>query len=425
MLEPTITCPNCSTEIPLSESLAGPLIAATRKEYEDRLSSQRTEIAAREENVKAQAKALEESRLEIEALVESRVTMERSAIVEREAAKAKAVVAAELENNSNQLRELEQILKQRDEKLQVAQAAQADVLRQQRELSDAKRELDLTIEKRVNDSIAEVRARAKLEAEDALKLKVAEKEEQISAMQRQIEILKQRAEQGSQQLQGEALEIELESLIRSKYPFDITAPIAKGEFGADVLQTVIGPTGQQCGSILWELKRTRNWNDGWLAKLRQDQRNAKAEIAVLVSQALPKNVDNFDLIDGVWVTTQRTAIPLVTALRLAMIDLANAKMIRQGQGSKMELVYEYLTGPRFRHRVEAIVEKFSEMQSDLDRERKAMTRMWAKREAQIQGVISSTVGMYGDLQGIAGQVFQEIQGLELDLLEVDDEKDVE
>lgn len=141
MLEPIIICPKCATEIPLTESLAGPLIAATRREYEERLSSQRSEITAREESVKAQAKALEASRLEIDAVVESRIATERSAIVEREAGKAKAAVATELENSSNQLRELEELLKQRDEKLQIAQAAQADVLRQQRELNDAKREL--------------------------------------------------------------------------------------------------------------------------------------------------------------------------------------------------------------------------------------------------------------------------------------------
>jgi hypothetical protein len=175
--------------------------------------------------------------------------------------------------------------------------------------------------------------------------------------------------------------------------------------------------GQPCGAILWETKRTKNWSDGWLSKLRADLRAANAEIAVLVSRALPKDIDTCAQIDGVWVTDPRFAIPLVVALRQTLIEVANTREAQNGQETKMELIYQYLTGPKFRHRVEAIVEKFSDMQADLDREKKAMTRLWAKRESQIHGVIESTVGMYGDLQGIAGQAIQEIEGLDLPLLE--------
>jgi len=250
-----------------------------------------------------------------------------------------------------------------------------------------------------------------------LKLRVLEKEEQISSMQRQIEELKRRAEQGSQQLQGEVQEIELESLLRSKFPQDLIEPVPKGEFGGDVLHRVIGPLGQQCGTILWETKRTRNWSDTWLPKLRDDQRAAKAELALIVSQTLPRGVETFDFIDGVWVSDSRCAIPVAMALRQSLVALSAARQAGEGQQTKMELVYQYLTGPRFRHRIEAIVEKFSDMQSDLEKERKATTRLWAKREAQIRGVIESTVGMYGDLQGIAGKSFQEIDGLDMQLLE--------
>jgi hypothetical protein len=236
-------------------------------------------------------------------------------------------------------------------------------------------------------------------------------------MQRQIEELKRKAEQGSQQLQGEVLELELEATLRAHFPRDVIEPVGKGEFGGDVLQRVIGPAGQPCGTILWETKRTKNWSDGWLAKLRGDQRAAGAELAVLVSKALPKGVDTFGYVDTIWVTDFPVIVPLAIALRQSLIEIAGARKAQAGQATKMELVYQYLTGAKFRHRVEAIVEKFSDMQGDLDRERKAMTRLWAKREAQIQGVIESTVGMYGDLQGIAGKAFQEIEGLAIPLLE--------
>jgi hypothetical protein len=268
-----------------------------------------------------------------------------------------------------------------------------------------------------------VRRKAQQEAEEGLKLKVAEKEQQISSMQRQIEDLKRKAEQGSQQLQGEVLEIALEETLRSKFPFDNIEPVGKGEFGGDVLQRVVNQMGQPCGSMLWESKRTKNWSDTWLPKLRGDQRAAKAEISILISEALPKDIETFGLLDGVWITGPRYAVPLAIALRQSLVEIASNRQAQEGQQSKMELVYEYLTGPRFRHRVEAIVEKFSDMQADLDRERKSMTRLWAKREAQIQGVIESTVGMYGDLQGIAGRALQEIEGLEVQMIDYKHEDD--
>ena len=149
----------------------------------------------------------------------------------------------------------------------------------------------------------------------------------------------------------------------------------KGEHGGDVIHRVVGPIGQPCGTILWESKRTKNWSDGWLAKLREDQRAAKAEIALIVTQALPKDVETFNLIDGVWVTGHRCAIPVAIALRHSLIELAAARQAGEGQQSKMELVYQYLTGPRFRHRIEAIVEKFADMNEDLDKERKTMTKL--------------------------------------------------
>lgn len=417
MIEPTITCPNCSTEIKLTESLAAPIVQATRKEYEAKIAEKESIFSKREAELRTQQKNIEDAQKAIDEKVSEKLKVERASIVEEETKKAKAAIASDLDTKTKEVAELQNVLQQRNEKLAEAQKSQADLLKKQRELDDAKRELDLTIEKRVQTALTDVREKAKREAEDNLKLKVSEKEEQISSMQRQIEELRRKAEQGSQQLQGEVMELELEDTLRSKFPFDVIEPVAKGEFGADVLQRVVSPAGLLCGTILWESKRTKNWTDGWLPKLREDQRSAKAEISVLISQALPKTIDTFGQIDGVWVSAPKYAMPLVIALRQTLIEVTNSKQSQEGQQTKMELVYDYLTGSRFRHRVEAIVEKFSDMQADLDREKKSMTRLWAKRESQIQGVIESTVGMYGDLQGIAGQALQEIEGLEVPLLE--------
>ncbi len=332
------------------------------------------------------------------------------------AQEARRLVSDELEGKTRELAELQQVLEAKDGKLAEAQKAQAELIRKQRELDDQKRELELTVETRVQESLGAVRDKAKQDAEEELKLKISEREETIAGMQRQIEVLKQKAEQGSQQLQGEVQEMELEALLAAKFPTDLVEPVPKGEFGGDILHKIVSSSGQQCGTLLWESKRTKNWSDTWLAKLRNDQRAARADLAVLVSRALPKEILGFDFIDGVWVVEPRCAIPVAIALRQFLIEIASVRQTNLGQSTKMGMVYEYLTGPRFRAHVESIVEKFTEMEQDLAKERKTMTRLWAKREGQIRGVIESTAGMYGDLQGIAGKSLNEIEGLQMAML---------
>jgi hypothetical protein len=424
MTEPTIICPNCKTEIKLTESLAAPLIESTRQQFEQRLAQKDSEISQREQAMRDREKQLAEEKRKLDDQVANQVAeqlkAERARVIAEESRKAKQASAAELESKARELAELHEVLKARDEKLAQAQQAQAELIKKQRELDDAKRELELTVAKRVQDGLTEARQLARKEAEDEQKLKVLEKEQTIAAMQKQIEDLKRRAEQGSQQLQGEVQELELENLLRMKFPFDTIEPVPKGEFGGDVLHRVIGSGGQIGGTLLWEFKRTKNWSDAWLVKLRDDQRAAKAEVAVIVSHTLPKGVESFELIEGVWVTHPRAALPVAMILRQSLLEIALARQSSEGQQSKTEMVYQYLTGPRFRQRVEAIVEAFSTMQEDLDKERKAIMKQWAKREEQIERVMAATVGMYGDLQGIAGKSLQEIEGLELKVLEAKD-----
>lgn len=425
MTEPTITCPNCKTEIRLTESLAAPLIAATRQQFELKLSQKDEEIAQREQSVRDKEKQIAVAKRTLEQQITDQVAeqliAERTRVVAEESKKAKLASAAEIETKVREIAELQDVLNERDGKLAEAQNAQAELIKKQRELDDAKRELELTVEKRVQDGLGEVRSQAKREAEEGLKLKVMEKDQTIASMQQKIEELKQKAEQGSQQLQGEVQELELESLLRAKFPFDSIEPVAKGEFGGDALQRVVSASGQPSGTILWESKRTKSWSDGWLTKLREDQRTAKADLSVLVSQALPKGVETFDVIDGVWVTHPRAALPVATVLRHTLLQVNTARQVSEGQQTKTEMVYQYLTGPRFRQRVEAIVEAFSSMKGDLDKERKAIMKQWAKREEQIERVMGATVGMYGDLQGIAGKSIQEIEGLDLKALSFEDE----
>ncbi len=451
--DPTIPCPKCGADIKLTESLAAPLLEATRADYEQRLARQKAEVAERETAMKAREEelakqreaveatvaeklkaerdklaadaakreqalraekaALAQEREALDASVAEKLKAERSRIAADEAKKAKQALGDELERKARDFAELQEVLKQRDAKLAEAQKAQADLIRKQRELDDAKREMELTVEKRVTESLGKTREQAKKEAEESLSLRIAEKEQTIASMQQKIEELKKKAEQGSQQLQGEVLELDLESRLTGRFPHDTIEPVPKGEFGGDIVQRVVTPAGAACGTILWESKRTKNWSDGWLAKLREDQRQAKAEIAVIVSVALPKDVETFDQVDGVWIVHPRCVLPVAMSLRNMLIEVSCARQAGEGQQTKMELMYHYLTGPKFRLRVQAIVEAFSSMEEDLAKEKRMMLKQWSKREQQIARVTEATVGMYGELQGIAGKSLQEIEGLEM------------
>lgn len=416
MSEPTITCPKCQSEIRLTDSLAAPLLKETAAKYEKQLALQHAEFAKRETKVRDQELALQQAREGIDKQVHERVAIERRKVAEEERRNAKLAIGNELEQKQKELGDLQEVLKLREVKLGEAQKAQAELVKKQRELDDARREMDLTIEKRVSAGSVEIQKKARQEAEDQLMLKVSEKDQVITSMQRQIEELRRKSEQGSQQLQGEVLELEIESILATRFARDAIQPVPKGEHGGDILHRVSGPLGVACGTILWESKRTRNWSDGWLTKLREDQRAAKAEIAIIVSQVLPKGVEHFDLVEGVYVVHPRCVIPIATTLRQALIELSMARQASEGQQTKMEMVYQYLTGARFKLRIQAIAEAFTSMQEDLDKERKVITRQWAKRGEQIERVMQSTVGLYGDLQGIAGQTLLEIEGLSMDAL---------
>ncbi|WP_316395699.1 DUF2130 domain-containing protein [Bradyrhizobium sp. 33ap4] len=415
--QPVLHCPNCSHEIHLTESLAAPLLEETRRRFQEQLANKDADIARRIEALREEREQLAKAREQIEDQVSKRLSAERGQLIEAEAKKARQAAAAELNAKEAEASELRLSLAANNAKLAEAQQAQADLMRKQRALDEEKRELDLTIEKRVQASIADIQLKARQEADEAARLRVLEKDQTIESMSRTIEELKRKAEQGSQQSQGEVLEVELEGLLRGRFPTDVIEPVGKGELGADVVQQVNGSISQSAGIILWESKRTKAWSDSWLAKLRDDQRRCGADIALIISHALPKHIEHFDLVDGVWVAHPRYALPVAVSLRQTLIEVSSMRHVQQGQQTKMEQVYQYLTGTKFRQRVEAVVEKFNDMREDLDKERKFMGRLWAKREAQIFAMIESTVGMVGDLQAIAGKAMPQIPSLEVPLLE--------
>ena len=284
-------------------------------------------------------------------------------------------------------------------------------MKREQDLLDKEAEIDLTVQKMLAAERAGMENRLAKEAQEKASLKVAEQAQTIDALTKQIKDLDQRATQGSMQTQGEAAEMVLEDTLAQAFPMDGFVPIGKGRAGADVRQDVMATNGT-AGSILWESKRTKNWTAGWLVKLRGDQRDAGCEVAVITSRALPNGIDSFGLVDGIWVCAPRYAVPLATSLRQGLIDLAGAKGHAMGKESKMEMVYDYLTGTQFKQRVDAIVECFEDMQDNLRREREFIQKQWALRAKQIELVIASTVGMHGDLQGIVGRSMPEIESVD-------------
>ena len=402
MHDAIVKCPKCGAEVPLTESLAAPMVAAVRQEMQAQVDAARkaADDAVYTANVIKNDATRKIASFEQE--VADRVSQDAKAIrieAQREAAESVRAVHAEVEALRT--------------KLTDAQKAQAAALKRERELVDKERELDLTVEMRVTDGVDAARSAARRESDEANKLKLLEKDMLLDSLQGKIVDLQQKIEQGSQQLQGEVQELDLEAQLRSRFPHDEVAEVAKGVNGADVQHSVISPSGAQCGLILWESKRTKRWSDGWLSKLREDGRRAGADLLVIVSVALPDVVETFDQIDGVWICAPKAAVPLAAALRAALLGAHNVRQVQAGMKSKSEEVYAYVTGPQFKRRVEALVEAFTTMQEDLTAEQKAVQRMWAKRAAQIERVLTSTSGLFGDMQGIAGKALPEPAGLAL------------
>ncbi|MCF2905144.1 DUF2130 domain-containing protein [Octadecabacter sp. CECT 8868] len=375
MSDLTITCPTCNSEIELTEQLAGPLLADNQKRFAETLARQEADAAR--------------------------------AVAE---AKAQALAAGKAEANAEHVAMAER-LKEQDAKLREAQAAATKAMKREQELQDKEAELELTVQKMIAAEREAMGEKLAKDAEEKAALKVAEQAQMIEGMKKQIEALKQKSEQGSMQTQGEAAEMVLEDTLSQAFPMDGFSPVAKGQSGADVQQDVMGQGGI-AGRILWESKRTKNWTAGWLAKLRDDQRSSGCEIAVITSVALPDGIESFGIVDGVWVCAPRYAIPLATSLRQGLIEVAGAKGRAMGQETKMEMVYDYLTGTQFKQRIDAIVERFEDMQDNLRKERVFIEKQWALRAKQIDLVIASTVGMHGDLQGIAGRSMPEIESVD-------------
>jgi hypothetical protein len=405
----TITCPNCNSSIEVTEVMSAQLRMQLRREFEGELRSREADFAKREAAIKSLQQTLTAERSAIDEQVAERLKTQRQKLEADALVKARESVSLELKDAQSELTETRG-------KLEQAQQVELQLRKERRELEEQKKSLELEVTRRIDKERETIREAALRDADEQHRLKDAEKDKRISDLAREIENLKRKADQGSQQLQGEVLEIDLELLLRQQFPGDEIMPVPKGVHGGDVVHLVRDSTGSECGIILWESKRTKNWSDGWLPKLRNDQRAAKAHVAILVSDELPKNVSTFAFINEVWVTNRACSIGLALALRCGVLDAAKVRRAMDGQQDKMAVLYNYLSSTGFQNRVAGIVEAFVTLRNDLEAEKRTITKQWAKREKQIEQALNHTSSMYGDLQGIIGGSLQTIESLELPAL---------
>jgi hypothetical protein len=387
--------------------------AAKLQSAEKELVETKAKVAVAEKaelEARRQRREFESEKRNLELTVSRRVSEEREKIREE-------IVQEQTQVFQTELQEKESALAEKDAKLREAQQAELGVRKERQALEDQKHELELQIERRVDEERRKIREATQKEEEESHRLKLAEKDKVIEDMRKQVEELRRKSEQGSQQLQGEVGELELEGILKASFTGDHFDPVPNGRTGGDLIHTVVGPNGVLCGKILWENKRAKNWSNDWLAKNREDQRAVGAHVGAIITTTMPKGVDAFDRLEGVWVAGLRCALPLAKALRQALIETTVVKVAAQGRDGKMERMYGYLTGQPFRQRVAAIVEAYMAMHDDLDAEKRSMNKHWAKRERHLELLLSGAAGMYGDLQGIVGKSLPELDGLKLPALE--------
>lgn len=368
MADQSIACPSCGKRIPLTRALRAEIEISLKAEFGERERELRQEYDRK----------LEADR--------ERVEKEAAKKVEKKLGQEVAGLKDQLKEQARELedaRRVELALRKREQALERKQA-----------------DLEVTVARGLAEERAKLVAETKDRLADEHRLKDSEKERQLADMRRQIEDLKRKADQGSQQLQGEAGEDQLEGILRNAFPMDDISGIGQGVRGADVLHVIVDSRAVRRGAILWECKNARNWSDGWIAKLKTDQRSLHADVAVLVTASLPKDCRRFTLIDGVLVTDFACAGALAAVLRSNLLELAQARHAALQKHDTLELLYRYLSGLEFRQRVEAVVEAFTAMRADLEQERRAAERAWSRRAKQIDAVTFNVSGLYGDLQGM-------------------------
>jgi len=388
----TIKCPNCQHEFEATD--------AFRDEVQRELNTKAKEWQAKKEEEFKNKLESAQQQME-EALAKQKLNIEES---------IKKSVSSDYENK---LKMLEDINQQNDEKLKEARQKELGFLKKEQELKNKEAELEIQLQKKLNEERGTISETIKKQEQERNALKFKEFEKQIDDQNKLIDEMKRKAEQGSMQLQGEVQELALEEMLKNTFPFDLIEEVGKGIKGADCIQTVRDNTGNVCGKVIYESKRTKAFTNEWIDKLKNDMRAQNANIAVIVTETMPKDMDRFGLRDGVWICNFYEIKSLSFVLRDSLIKIQSVIVSQENKGDKMQMLYNYLTGNEFKQQIEAIVEGFSAMKEGISKERIQMEKLWKEREKQLEKVLLNTSHLYGSVKGIAGNAIGEIKTLEL------------
>jgi hypothetical protein len=401
-----IKCPNCGTEFPVEDALAHQAEERIKKEYQQKIAIQNKEFIKQKEILDKEKQDFElkkqrENELFQERLKKS-VDEERNKL-RQETLKENELVIKQLQEENEQRKKENTQLKQKE----------VSLLEKEKQLKEAQEQMELEMKKQFLQKQEELEAEVRRKEQERNELRVKEYEKKLEDQKKLIEEMQRKVEQGSMQMQGEVQELALEGLLRATFPHDIIDEVGKGVKGADIIQTVVNAFQQVCGKIIYESKRTKAFSESWIEKLKDDQREQGATLAVIVTETLPKDMLRFGRKDGVWICTYHEIEGLIFVLREMLLREYSIRAAEENKDDKMQLLYNYLTSDDFRQRVEAIVEGFSTMKLDMEKEKRAMQSIWKQREKQIEKVISNTVDMYASVKGIAGNAIAPVKALEL------------
>jgi hypothetical protein len=391
----------------LSDALTLELRDRLRIELQADITQREAQLHQQQEEARKRDEELSKARLDLEA----EVTRRTQTKVRDLEARAKADAEQALEAR---LKDLSEAVTRKDQDLQQFRELELGLRKKQRELEAAVLDADLKVQRTLAEERSKIREDAEARTQESHRLKDLEKDKLIQDLKSALDDMKRKADQGSMETQGEVLELDFEERLRRMFHLDDIQPVPRGIRGADLVQMVRTPVGADCGSIIWETKNTKAWSPGWISKLKDDMAETRASLAILVTVALPEGIARFGQVDGVWVSDPLSALPLAAALRQQLLQLERERQASTGKSVKMEMLYAYLAGNEFKGRVEGIVEAFTSLQDQLQRERRAMEKNWKEREKQIERVIKNTVGLYGDMQGIIGGQIPIIEALELE-----------
>lgn len=409
----TVKCPNCKHEFQLGDAISAEIEGKIRTRYLERYNKDQKELEDKKRAIELQQEEIKKQQEDQERIIADKVKLQKG-VLEQEAIKK---AASEMQM---QMEQLNKELNEKAQKLRESQEKELDYLKKEKEIKNREAELELTVQKKLQEEREQFTEQIRKQETERNSLKEKEHQMQLLELKKQLDAQKKlteemvrKQEQGSMQLQGEVHEIALEDLLRSNFPFDTVDEVGKGVKGADAIHTIRNSLGQTCGKIIYESKRTKAFSNDWIDKLKHDMRNSQADLAVIVTETMPKNMDHFGMQEGVWICSFAEVKSLSFVLRDSLIKIYAAQASQENKGDKMSMLYAYLTGVEFKQQIEAIVEGFTELQEGIQREKNAMAKIWKEREKQLEKVLLNTTNFYGSVKGIAGNSIADIKKLEL------------